>query len=593
MTIATTAMKVVAAGNGATTVFAFPFLIPQSGDELVIFTDQFGNETILSQTPALYSVTGFGNPQGGTITYPLAGSPILAGQTLTIARELPIKQETAIGQQGNFYPQAVEAALDYITMVAQQIAEVTARAISVPIVDAVAPNPLPPAAARANQGLAFDANGNPIAGTLPSVPVSAAMTAVFQASSIAAALAALGIGSMGLQQANNVAITGGTISGVAFTFTAPFSGLIINNSTFAGCNVWSNQPRNEQTSAYTLANTDKGATIGLAGSNCYALTVASPSLYDSNFVCLIVNEDTGRGKQMAIQGMTQFILWPQQSIFLYNDGGTWRINPSSQRWVCPANTQIFVDSAVGSDANDGLAAGATNALQHIQTAVHVIEQQIDCANGQVQIVLDPGTYHESVQVVSPLVGVDEFTIIGNPASPGTCLIQAPAGSVCIFARDYGTCTVNGVAFNVAGSTAGAACLSASQFGTIDVENCIFGGVTNGTHIECQDLGSVNFIGPCQITGSASSFIVVSGDAHVSLGGQTFTMPTALTFGTFCSITSGYVTSNGVPSTFTGAGVAGTTGTKYAVDLNGVLILSGTVFPGNTTIAPTRGGQVSA
>lgn len=55
------------------------------------------------------------------MTYPLSGSPLSSGQYLTISRVLPIVQETTIRNQGNFYPAAVENALDNLTMIAQQL----------------------------------------------------------------------------------------------------------------------------------------------------------------------------------------------------------------------------------------------------------------------------------------------------------------------------------------------------------------------------------------------------------------------------------------------------------------------------------------
>lgn len=191
MTVTTTSSKVVCLGNGSTTVFAFPFLIPASGQEQVIFTDASGNQTTL--VPSQYTVTGFNNPAGGTVTYPLLGPAIASGTTLTIARVLPIVQSTSISNQGAFYPQAVESALDYATMSIQQIAQGQAQSLKGPIVDSVALGPLPAAAQRANQLLGFDSTGQPIASQPASAQVSSVMQPVVNASTIAIAVGLLGI----------------------------------------------------------------------------------------------------------------------------------------------------------------------------------------------------------------------------------------------------------------------------------------------------------------------------------------------------------------------------------------------------------------
>ncbi len=72
----------------------------------------------------------------------------------------------------------------------QQLNDTIARTVRAPDSDPVV-STMPSAAARANQGLAFDANGNPIAGALSSIPVSSTMAPVFQASSFLAAIQAL------------------------------------------------------------------------------------------------------------------------------------------------------------------------------------------------------------------------------------------------------------------------------------------------------------------------------------------------------------------------------------------------------------------
>jgi hypothetical protein len=118
MTIGTTISAINLTANGATTAFAYPFLIPQASDVLVSYTLVGGSLTILS--PTQYQITGVGNPNGGTIIYPLSGPPLAAGSSVIIARILPLIQATSVSAQGPTFA-AIESALDYQMMVAQQL----------------------------------------------------------------------------------------------------------------------------------------------------------------------------------------------------------------------------------------------------------------------------------------------------------------------------------------------------------------------------------------------------------------------------------------------------------------------------------------
>lgn len=125
MTISATASSTTAQGNGVVNQFDFDFPCPSVSDLQVIYTDATGTPFTLS--PTQYSVTlnaVLPNqlwPLGGTVVYPLVGLPISIGTSITIARIVPLTQETSLDNQGNFYPAAVERALDTLTMELQQV----------------------------------------------------------------------------------------------------------------------------------------------------------------------------------------------------------------------------------------------------------------------------------------------------------------------------------------------------------------------------------------------------------------------------------------------------------------------------------------
>ncbi|MGA2401440.1 MAG: hypothetical protein ABSG91_07010 [Syntrophobacteraceae bacterium] len=110
-------------GNGLTTVFPYSFPVQQAGQMVVSITNSTVSPpvtTVLSTSQ--YSVSGIGGASGGNVTYPVSGSPLPAGWSITIQRIVPYQQNTSLANQGAFYPAVVEAALDNLTMQVQQIA---------------------------------------------------------------------------------------------------------------------------------------------------------------------------------------------------------------------------------------------------------------------------------------------------------------------------------------------------------------------------------------------------------------------------------------------------------------------------------------
>lgn len=115
---------------------------------------------------------------GGSLTYPLTGSPIALGTSLTLLRTLPLTQVTSLDNQGNQYPAAIESALDTLCMQIQQVNETAQLAIQIPVVDVTGTNTtLPVASVRANGFLSFDSSGNAtISGNAPSVNIGLSAT---------------------------------------------------------------------------------------------------------------------------------------------------------------------------------------------------------------------------------------------------------------------------------------------------------------------------------------------------------------------------------------------------------------------------------
>ncbi|MGP1255524.1 MAG: hypothetical protein ACTS10_13980 [Kiloniellales bacterium] len=116
-------------GNGVAVSFAYSFRILDEAHLRVTTVDSAGRETVLTLETD-YSVAGVGDAAGGSV---ILAAPLASGAQLVITRELPATQETDLENQGAFFAQTIEDALDKLTMLVQEGAEVDSRTLILPI----------------------------------------------------------------------------------------------------------------------------------------------------------------------------------------------------------------------------------------------------------------------------------------------------------------------------------------------------------------------------------------------------------------------------------------------------------------------------
>ena len=162
MTVASaTARSGPYAGNGSTTVFAYTFRVLDEAHLRVVLTDSAGNETV--QTLAThYGVSGVGDSGGGSVTMVTAPA---TGETLTVLRDVPFTQETDYQNQGAYYAETVEDALDLLTMADQQLEERIDRSVTLPVASTITDLAFPTPTADALIG--WNADANALANFLP------------------------------------------------------------------------------------------------------------------------------------------------------------------------------------------------------------------------------------------------------------------------------------------------------------------------------------------------------------------------------------------------------------------------------------------
>lgn len=104
-------------GNGVTTSFPYTFRIFHKSDLVVQVVDLNENITDLVLDTD-YTVTGAGGYTGGNVILTTA---LENGFRISIARELPVTQETDLRNQGKFFAEVHEDAFDKLTMLIQQV----------------------------------------------------------------------------------------------------------------------------------------------------------------------------------------------------------------------------------------------------------------------------------------------------------------------------------------------------------------------------------------------------------------------------------------------------------------------------------------
>ncbi|KVW79984.1 hypothetical protein [Burkholderia cepacia] len=152
MTVNSSTQSVTYNGDGSTTAFPIPFYFLRNEDiHAASVLNEVGTDLVFGTD---YSLSGAGDPNGGTLTMFVAPS---VGYQLVIDREVAVTQQTEYQQNDPFPAKTTEKALDKLTMICQQIVGVLGS--------------LTPGSARAlllgrydvNGFGAYQANGNRIA----------------------------------------------------------------------------------------------------------------------------------------------------------------------------------------------------------------------------------------------------------------------------------------------------------------------------------------------------------------------------------------------------------------------------------------------
>jgi hypothetical protein len=273
------------AGNGVTTVFAFAFKVQQAADIKVVRTVTT-NGTAVDTTltsGADYTVAVNADQSaspGGNVT--ILSAPA-NGQQITILRNVTATQGTSIPNQGGFYPRVVEAALDKLTMLVQQLSEESGRALKVSVADSITNLQdlllaLNTAVATATSAESAATAGAEVATEGASTATAQANIAIAQATAAATAVASIGFRDVLFLSAANS----------PYTISQATSGCLLNIDTSAG-NVVVNLP--------TISGLSLPYTVGVkkatSDANTITLNRGGADLFDDGTTASILGAVSG------------------------------------------------------------------------------------------------------------------------------------------------------------------------------------------------------------------------------------------------------------------------------------------------------------
>lgn len=353
---------------------------------------------------------------------------------------------------------------------------------------------------------------------------------------------------------------------------------------------WLRNTRLAKTAAYTLDNADKGKTIALGGSAFYALTVGAASGFDDAFAVRIINEDTARAKTMTVNGLTSWLLFPGQSLVLFNQNDVWKTDRTQpQRWRLTGSVTVYVDLTNGADTNDGLASGSGNALQTIQAAANMVWKQFDLNAQAVTIQLAAGTYTTGVTFTGVPVGQGTVTLSGDTGTPSNVIISTTSA--------IGITAVSGAQVNVQGlklqtTTSGSCILASGQGSYVGLTNAMEFGTAAAAHMYAFSGGRIVVSANYTINGNCATHWAADGiGSIVQCSSRTVTISGTPAWSSQFAQAFHLAAITAPGNTFSGSA----TGKRYTASLNGVIRVDGaasTYFPGDSAGSTATQGLYS-
>lgn len=245
MTVNVTTNKNTYTGDGSTTAYSVTFPILDKSHLSVVITDADGENAVTKILDTDYTVSGTGNTvsltdyTSSTITFSVAPT---SGYIINITRDVPFTQETDYQEGDNFPAETHERALDKLTMITQQLSQtiedlelaggsgggsisdgdkgditVSASGATWTIDSGAVTYAKIQDISSTDKVLGRVSSGS---GDIEEITFTDFAQSLADDTSASAARNTLGLGTISIQDSNNVSITAGSISGVSINTLA-------------------------------------------------------------------------------------------------------------------------------------------------------------------------------------------------------------------------------------------------------------------------------------------------------------------------------------------------------------------------------------
>ncbi|MET3995050.1 hypothetical protein ABID65_006716 [Bradyrhizobium sp. S3.9.2] len=265
------------------------------------------------------------------------------------------------------------------------------------------------------------------------------------------------------------------------------------------------------------------------------------------------------------------------------DGEKWgRAGSGGGRPVLTADRNLFVNTATGSDANDGLTSGT--ALATLQKAMDVIAATDNSIFNNVVTVAN-GTYAQLI--LKSYLGSGNVTFNGNTTTPGNVIISS--ASVAVYAA-----TVVGGNFSFNGfrlQSSGGQDANVGSYTIVTFTGCEWAGTSSNFRVYCGSFGRLQLQGAHKVLTGGAGLMLVENGGYLYINGAAFTIGANMTFSSATAIAR----STGMLSAFTttfALGAFAVTGSRYQAVTNSVILDTGNInlFPGSVAGTTATGGQ---
>jgi hypothetical protein len=350
---------------------------------------------------------------------------------------------------------------------------------------------------------------------------------------------------------------------------------------------------------HTVAPSDCGGIVQMGTGSTWPLTLTLPASPLSNGFtapCIVVIQgQASRGVKLSgFSGLgltSPNMVWPTKSFIVEIINSAWALSADEGRWSQPSLT-LNIDSS-GNDANDGLATGTANAIQHLDKCRQIAQAYIDTqsgGNGGVTCLVPSGqTFQEFVQVFFPLTGGG--TLIYQGSGGQFNWVPANSGYALQFG-DLGVVGITNVNFTTAGSTTPAGLVLGHNYGVIDFNAGVSFNATSpvlsGSAIDCDFDTHFNINNGFNYVGTFTFLFRACANSIWNLNNAINSAATTSLGRTFNLVSGSKVI-------VAGNVTWGTTGLTTSVGLiSGNSVFSnGAAAPPGGVVTPTTGGQYCA